>query len=285
MFNGLTFNFGKLKVIKLFLTLLVMGFLSSSCENIYEEAASKDSDEAILYSARLSLATGDWDAAITEFSSLSATALARPEVIVDYASAYSGRCGLDFLELADLIENIGTTPLMELLMTNFPATDATNFDDCKAAEDLLKQTADVNGVASSEDGRFLMAFNSLAKIGAILNFRADSDDNSTVDAGWDPCDGNGATDLPQNDVSEIGTAIVLFYKNLEGFSFGSDLTSAIVTICDAIDGSPADFCDETDISTIDANHRQVIRGMIRETDDGIGLEIAAGDSAANACQP
>lgn len=270
---------------KMLVSLFILSFVCSSCDNFYEEMASKDFDSATLYAARLALSQGDWDTALTEFSKLSAATLAETDVVVDRASAYSGRCGLDFLGLSDAIENIGTTSLFSLLMDNFHASDATNFNDCKLAEDLLKTVADTDGVVSTERGQFLMAFNSLAKIGAILNYRADSDDDGSIDAAWDPCDANGATDLPQDDVSEIGTGIVLFYKNLQGFSFGADITSQIDTICTAIDGTPADFCDVTDISGIDSNHRLLIRGMVRETDDGIGLAISGGGTAANACTP
>lgn len=270
---------------KLLLFLTILGFVSTSCKNAFEEMVSKDSEEAILYSARMALAEGDWTLALSEFARLSATTLAEPDVVVDRASAYSGRCGLDFLELADLIENIGSTPLLTLLMQNFPAVDSTNFADCKLSEDLLKTIADSEGIVSTERGQFLMAFNSLAKIGAILNHRADSDDDGTPDAAWDPCDDTtGATDLPQNEVSEIGTGIVLFYKNMQGFDFGADLTAQIDSICTAIDGSPADFCDEIDISGITNNHRALIRSITVESDDDIGLDILPGGAGDNIVQ-
>ena len=271
---------------KKFLWLLILvGFSSTSCKNVFQEMASKDSEKAILYSARMALAEGDWTLAISEFARLPAATLAQPEVAVDHASAYSGRCGLDFLNFSDLLENIGGTPLLTLMMQQITASDATNFADCKLAEDLLKTVADTEGVVSTEKGQFLMAFNSLAKIGAILNHRADTDDDGTRDAGWDPCDGNGATDLPQNDVSEVGTGIVLFYKNLRNFTLGASITAEIEAICTAVDGSPLDFCDEIDITGIDNNHRLLIRGLIREGADGIGLGVVAGDAAASACQP
>ncbi|MES2767983.1 MAG: hypothetical protein V4596_02465 [Bdellovibrionota bacterium] len=273
---------------RIFLFLTILCLLSTSCKNAFEEMSSKDSEAAILYSARQHLSAGRWTEALSEFEKLPAATLAETEVVVDRASAYSGRCGLDFLGLSDLIENIGTTPLMELLMTNFPATSAANYADCKLAEDLLKTVADTSGVVSTEDGRFLMAFNALAKIGVILNFRADADENDAVDAGWDPCDGNGATDLPAAEVSEVGTGIVLFYKNLQGFSFGSDITSEIEAICTdpMVDGSPVDFCDEEDATAYTNAYRQLIRGFIRDDTDGIGLAIDAGQGVAvSACEP
>lgn len=270
-----------MKKILLILTILAC----ASCDNAFEEMSSKNSEEAILYSARMALATGDWTKAISEFARLSTTTLARPEVVVDRASAYSGRCGLDFLSLVEEIDDLGSVPILEMAMTNFTATDASNFADCKLAEDLLKTIADEEGVVSIERGQFLMAFNSIAKIGAILNYRADSDDDGSVDAGWDPCDGNGAADLPANEVSEIGTGIILFYKNMQSFSLGSSVTSQVDAICTAIDGTPLDFCDAVNVADIDDTHRQVIRGIIRETDDGLGLGISPGGIVVNACEP
>jgi hypothetical protein len=272
---------------RLFLFLTILCLLSTSCKNAFEEMASKDSEAAILHAARMHLAAGEWTEALSEFARLSDETLATTEVVVDRASAYSGRCGLDFLELADMIDNIGSTSLMTLLITNFPASSAVNFADCKLAEDLLKTVADTNGVAETEDGRFLMAFNSLAKIGVILSHRGDSNDDGTVNAGWDPCDDTtGTTNLPNADLNEIATGIVLFYKNLQGFSFGSGLTTSINTLCNdpAINGTAADFCDEENVSGITAAHRALIRSIVVDTDDGIGLRILAGGMADNVLQ-
>src|SRR5690606_36329312 len=143
----------------------------------------------------------------------------------------SGRCGLDFLELSETIDEIGTTPIFELLIDSFTADDASNLADCKLSEDLLKTIADTDGVVSTERGQFLMAFNSFAKIGVVLSHRGDTNNDGAPDAGWDPCDANGATDLPATDVSEIGTAVVLFYKNMQGNSFGESITQSIDDVC------------------------------------------------------
>lgn len=270
---------------RIFLPLTILCLLSSSCENAFEEMASKDSEAAILHAARMHLAEGAWGEALDEFAKLSAATLAETEVVVDRASAYSGRCGLDFLNLADMIENIGSNSLMQLLMENFPASSAANFTDCKLAEDLLKTVADTNGVVETEKGQFLMAFNALTKIGVILSHRGDSDDDGIVNAGWDPCDDiTGPTDLPNADLNEIATGIVLFYKNLENFSFGSGLTSEIDNLCTAIDGTPADFCDEENVTDITATHRIMIRSVVVESDDGIGLSILPGGMADNVAQ-
>jgi hypothetical protein len=269
---------------KYILLTLLLCFVNSSCVNIYEEMSSKDTDDAILYEARKALGSGDWDGAIAEFALLSPATLAETEVVIDRASAYSGRCGLDFLGLAQIILNIdlNTTPIMKVLSDNYHVTTATNTADCVIAENLLKTVADANGVVSTERGQFLMAFNSLVKIGTILNFYSDTDDNDTPDPGWNACSGTGLVDLPDADAAEIATGIVLFYNNLQNSTFGTVLTGPIGTLCTAIQASIYDFCDQIDTAGITVDHRKLIRSMVTETDDKIGLQVKLGGTAANA---
>lgn len=265
------------------LILILILILSGSCENIYEEIGTNDSEEAILYEARMYLADGQWTLAIAEFEKLSAATLATEEVAVEYASAFSGRCGLDFLDLADAIQNIGTTRLFDLLLDTFPSSAVSNFNDCKEAEDILKTVDDGTGTLSTERGKYLMAFNSLAKIGVILNYYADTNENLAVDAGWDPCDGNGATDFPVADVNEIGTGLTLFMANIDGLAGVSNVLADLETACAGL--GAANFCSIIDVTGFNATHRQGIRGVIRETSDGLGLGINGGDIAASVCEP
>ncbi len=265
------------------LTLSCILIFSGSCENIYEEIGSNDTQEAILYQARMYLADGQWALAIAEFERLPATLLSTEEVAVEYASAFSGRCGLDFLTLANALQNIGTTRLLDLLMDTFPSSAVANFNDCKEAEDILKTVDDGAGVLATERGKYLMAFNSLAKIGVLLNYYADTDENLAVDAGWDPCDGNGATDLPAADVNEIGTGLTLFLANIDGLAGVSNVLADLETACAAL--GAANFCSIVDVAGFNATHRQGIRGVIRETSDGFGLGINGGDIAASVCEP
>jgi len=263
--------------------------LSSSCANVFDSLADKTTDDAILESARLHLASGDWTNAISDFAKLSSTALADPDVVTDYASAYAGRCGLDFLTLATVIQNYQNAPatqpnFLQLIMRMISASTAAQYNDCISAETKLKTIATA-GVVSTQKGRYLMAFSSLAKIGAILNFRADADKDGNVDASWDPCDAsNGDTYLPQAEVAEIMTGLVLFYQNLKNESYASAIVSPIGTICTSINGQPYDFCAQTTTAGSTQPRRQLIRGIVRETDLGIGLKIkAGGDPVTDMC--
>jgi hypothetical protein len=276
--------------VRLLIILFVLCLVTSSCKNFYEEMSATDTDAAILYSARMSLASGDWDTAISEFAKLSATTLAQTEVVIDRASAYSGRCGLDFLGLADAIQNMGATPLLQMLSNNFVVTTAASTADCIIAENLLKTIADVNGVVATERGQFLMAFSSLAKVGTILNFYSDTNDDGTADdvpvtaTKWDACSmATGLTDIPNADIAEITTGLVLFYKNLQGTSFGAAITAKMTAACAAA-VAPYDFCNDITTASVTPEHRQMTRALVVETGAGIGLVINGGGPAnAPAC--
>lgn len=255
-----------------------------SCGNIYENLGSKDSVEATLYRAQRFLAEGEWTKAIQEFEKLTEETLLIPSVTVEYASAYSGRCGLDFLNMASEIHNIGSKKIFGFLLKTFPASSIDKFDDCKQAEDILKLISDSDGVAPNEKSQYLMAFNSLAKIGVILSYYADSNGDGTVDAGWDPCGGTGALDLPPSDINEIGTGLTLFMANVSGLSGIDNIFSGLETICTAL--GPVGFCSLVDVSDFTDLHRRGIRGVVRDDTDGIGLGINTGQGVlGSVCEP
>lgn len=263
---------------RLFFLFIIFLFLSS-CSNVLEDmsAGAKNTEAAILYSARMHLAQGSWDDALSDFARLAPATLAQPEVLVDHASAYSGRCGLDFLDLASHINDIGSAHLMTMLMKLKNVTSTSHWVDCKAAETLLKNIMDpTTKVVATERGQFLMAFNSLAKIGAILNYRADTNKDGTPDPAWDPCDaGTGPTDLPLNEVNEIATGLNLFYNNLKGSSYGGSIVGPMTTICSS-GYVPIGFCQITEVTdpTLDNTVRAIVRALVVETTDGIGLSLS-----------
>lgn len=257
---------------------------TGSCKNIYEELSDNETVEATLYQARLFLSDGQWTAAIEEFEKLPLATLSVESVAVEYASAYSGRCGLDFFTLAQALQDLGTTRPLMMLLDLIQTTSVANYDDCKSAEDILKVVASPAGVLDSERGKYLMVFNSMAKISVILNRYADTDKNAAVDAGWDPCDGNGATDLPVADVNEVGTGLTLLLANANGISIIPSSFTDLQAACGLLP-APVNFCSIVTASGFTDLHRQGIRGVIRESADGIGLGVVGGGVAASACEP
>lgn len=265
-----------MKVLRICVTYAAVFTMTASCGNILEDTANKNSEEAILYAAKRYLAQGDWSNAIAQFSRLTAATLAQTEVLVQRASAYSGRCGLDFLTIADNLNNYSVTSKFFPIVLPFVVTTTSNYADCLTAENLLKTIATA-GVVSDPVGKFLMAFNSLAKISSILNFYADTDDDGVVDAGWDPCGGGGLANLPDADLNEIVTGFFLFINNIAGLAVGGSMPD-FLTACEGVLG--AGNCDIVDTASVTNAERWFLRAAIAETDDNIGFAVRAGDTAA-----
>lgn len=271
------------KLFKKWIMYLILFIMPSSCGNILEDTANKNSDAAILYQARMYLSHGDWSNAITEFNSLTAATLAQTDVKIDLASAYSGRCGLDFITISLNLQNFNPVSSQFFAMVLPSVVTTTNTSvDCVTSETILKTIA-TNGVVNDPVGQFLMAFNSLAKISAILNYYADVDDNGTVDAAWDACGAGGLADLPNADLNEIVTGFFLFIHNIAGLAVGGALGTNMITQCEAALG--VGNCATFDTASVSNAERWFMRGSLVETDDKIGLAVRAGNTALNAADP
>ncbi len=249
------------KYLQIFLIFFVMG-----CDNILEETAKKDTREAVYYQAKKAMDSKDYDTAITLMLSLGPTFLAQRDVAAVYASAYSGRCGLDFVQLVSDLENVGASPSVLLyLMGIFPNGTDAKITDCVLAEGILKSFG--NESARTDDENVLMGLSSLTKVGIVLNRYADSDNDGVADAGFDHCD---ATDLPDDAVGEIGTGIGLSLLSISAVAsdLSSDTFTAITDLC-ALDPSLNAFCTTTDKNNFTANEIKALRAVIGSTDFGI----------------
>ncbi len=261
----------------------MLGLLYGSCANIYNDMVDKTTESAKLYQAEMYLSSGQWTAAITQFNLLNATTLATTSVKVDYASAYAGRCGLNFLNMANTLQNQGAQNLLEALLPAVVTSSIASVQDCVTAETILMTMANANCVVSDPNGALLIAFSSLAKISSILNFYADANKNGTVDAGWDACGGAGLANLPNADLDKIVTAFYIFINNAAGLSVGGGVGVAMLATCEAALG--VGNCNKCTAAAVTNNDRWLMRGMIVETTDGIGLKVRGGSSVVNAANP
>src|SRR4051812_28398315 len=83
------------------ITMIVFSFFTSSCLNLYSELADKNSDAALFYEAKDYSNQKDFDSAINVIEGqMGAGYQARRDVQVFLASAYAGRCGLEYLQMA-----------------------------------------------------------------------------------------------------------------------------------------------------------------------------------------
>ena len=123
--------------IKYFLSIFLSISLNSCGGNILSEFADKESDPALLKAMQIHTNKFEWDDAISKYSQMSTEFASKREVLVVLASAYAGKCGLRFIELAQNIGDMGVTLLFKFLMRQFPNSTSSNRDDCKLAENAI----------------------------------------------------------------------------------------------------------------------------------------------------
>lgn len=263
-------------------SLLVLAALSlSGCPNAFQEAAQRTTDPAVYFAAQRDLDSRDFSSAITKLLSLSAGYKARRDVVTTIASAYAGRCGLDFLNLIQSIEDNPSSRLFPLLMSNFSNASATSVADCAEAERWLRTLAPTNVFTNlTSDENVMLAMLSLAKIGATLGAYADLDHNGVVDATFDTCD---TTKLPDAAAREIGTGVTLAIAAISasGASVGSAALDSISSVCSALPPG-FDFCTIYTTTDFTVNQMKALNGLTG-ANDAVGVGSCANTTANCIC--
>jgi hypothetical protein len=260
---------------------LILLFLLLGCsKNILEETAKPNTPEAVYYEAKLAMNDQDYDTAIILLQSLGPTYLSRRDVALVYASAFSGRCGLNFVNLITQLDTVGTAAnLFLFLMDIFPNSTDSKIGDCQFAEATLNTFGAYT--ARTADENILMGLSSITKVGTILNRYADTDNNGAADAGFNHCD---LTDFPDDAVREIGTGIANAILSISqvSSSISSDTLTEITSLC-ALNVNLNSFCTTTDKSTYTALEVSFLRSLVASTSDGIGAATCPGSFITCIC--
>jgi hypothetical protein len=253
-------------------TLLIF-LLSESCSNVFPTSTTK-TDDALLVDAQIAMNTKDYTKALAKFKLMSATYLAQREVLALNASAYAGRCGLDFLGLVTNFTNIGTSTVLGVLYKNGVKAVVAQENDCKSAEALLNSIPVKN---SSE--YLLLGLLEFQKIGVILGQYADQGGTGTVDAGFDPClttkgTAPAATGLPVVEAQEFSASLMIALNSLSssGVSAFSSSLGSLKTYCASIKAilGGADPCSQTTPSSFTNQELQALMGLVKTNFFGIG---------------
>lgn len=246
--------------------LLLTLFVCSSCKNVLEEVAKKDTKQAVYYEAKLALNNRDYTGAINLLQSLGPDFLAQRDVSLVYASAYSGRCGLEFVNLVDSISNIGSSNLFLFLMQSFLGGTDQKITDCLASEAIMQSIGDQTVRVADEN--LLLGFSSLTKVGTVLSRYADQDADGTADAAFNHC---STTDFPDSAVREVGTGIANAIMSISAVAtnISADALADIQSYC-ALDPSLNNLCTNTDPNAYSANEVRVLRQLLGSSDMGIG---------------
>lgn len=256
-------------ITKINLAVTPLVFIMASCtnSNLLSEFAKKDTDEALLRSAKIHIDKSEWGEAIAAFDQMSATYTAKREVKIVQASAYAGRCGLNLLSLAEALSGSLTSLLFKFLMQQYPGATTANRDDCVTAETIVK-SIDTDPANRTTDENLLMVFLSFAKIGVTLAAHADSVTvDGEPDAGWNSCT-DDASNFPDASVREVGTGLAIALTSLTAVSASSTIGSGQLTsftdLCNNLEtlDPNLNFCAITDSSNFTAQHLQAIRSLV-----------------------
>ncbi len=265
-----------------FIKILPLLLLCHCTENIFDEIADKDTEEAVYFQAKMEINGRNFAEAITLLESLDPTFLANTERAPVYASAYSGRCGLEFLTLLQTMQNQGASTFFGLLMGAFPGAAAANVQDCIDAEDILQGIGDET--EREGDANLLAAFNALAKIGTILSSLADTDDDGAADAAFEQCD-IANDDLPEAMVRQVGASMGVIITSLA--AIGTDYIDSAVSDIAALCAPPSPpelvaVCNKTEPGDFTAQEVRFLRYVLGSNDIGID-SCAGGGNDTNAC--
>ena len=268
-------------IIVALITTQIMG--ASSCNILMAPMGKTDTDQALLYEAKLLIDQHDYRTAQSKIRAMTTAFFAQREIQVLYASTYAGLCGLDVISLALSVSGLSGT-LFKALLSVFRYADATTYGYCKTAETLLAAIVDNNTPTVDED--FLMIFISLAKIGNLLGYLADTDHDGVPDAGWDKCNAATISDL---QVGEIGVSITRILDSLgnAGATLSGLPNASITSLCNTIDtllGGGSTMCARTDPTAYSAAELDGLRGLISANEVGLVTCGAATPTTVN-CLP
>lgn len=241
----------------------------TSCKNAFEESAQKNTNEAVYFAAQRDLDASDFDSAITKLLTLSTAYKSRREVVATIASAYAGRCGLQFLTLVQLISDNPGSRLFPLLIQNFKNSTVSDIADCVEGERWLRTLAPTNVFTDlTSDENIMLAMLSFAKIGSALATYGDLDHDGVADATFDTCN---VANLPDATAREIGTGITVAISAIaaSGATIGAGALNAVATACSSLPAGQ-NFCSIYVPADFTAAQVKVINGLIASTDT-VGL--------------
>lgn len=248
------------QIIPLFLSLALV-----QCSNPLTQFSVKDSDEALFYSAKMKIDSGDYESAITDLELMSTGYASQNNVKVILASAYAGACGMEFIPL---FSSIAGTDLSAVSLFQYFRASAVGISTvssrCIEAELKLKEigataAARTTAMGGAEESNMLMALLSIFKVGSILKNKSDKDGtnnlgNGTTDGTFNACT-NNASNLTDAEVIEVATGFALFMENLPSLLGSSSSAQTVLDGIAVIIGAycglvPTSKCLTTDSSTI-----------------------------------
>jgi hypothetical protein len=240
-------------------------FCVSACTNLLTGGANTQSDAALLYQAKILIDNSDFSGAISAIQSMTTAGQAESGAKAILGSAYGGRCGLDLINLANSLTNMGASTLFEVLLQAYKGSTAAQIADCQSAEAALLGI----GLRTSDEN-ILLAFVELSKIGAILAAKGDSNSDGSPGPAFDPCSNASLTD---SLTAHIGTGLTIAAASLSGTTVGGAAITPITALCTTLQAMPgmSSFCSQTSTADFDASELLLVRSLVNSNE--IGLKV------------
>lgn len=257
--------------------LLVFGFLPwilgmAGCPNAFLEVADKSSTEALLYSAKRNIDSGNYDTALNVLQGITGAATQTRDYKIISASAYAGKCGLNLVQTAEaLVDSVAANQkLFQALLSHFKTAGATAANNCITAENLMKTLP----LAQWESDEYVFyAFLQFAKIGTIVaRSGADTNNDGTVDPAFNACT-NNASHIVDADVQHLASGLTQAIWALQAAVGGAavDALNAAVSACTVIEGYIPNFCDQLDESDFTGAEIVAIRQLLLSNEVGLNI--------------
>jgi len=270
-------------LIKRFLKILILVTCAVGCtKNVLSSSTSSPTDDSLLIDAKVAINSFNYQTAIDIVTTeMSAQAQAQADVKEVLASAYAGKCGLNFVMYLDSLSQATSGTGFKLMMTPFVGIPADP-SSCLAALNTL-ETIGTSAQRTANENAFA-AVVGMSLLGSQVRVAVDTA----------PVNGNGTIDgnvCAMTD-AQIDNVILGFGHMIQNFSFltlqqmGSGSQTAIntlINVCTSIPGVTS--CTVTDATQITQPLRDTMRDLLNTDDYGVGAVHTGGNAVqiAGAC--
>jgi hypothetical protein len=266
-----------------FVGLALVAATLCSCNNILA-SLKETTDQSLLFDAETEVDAANYTGALATISKMSTSFQASRQVLDLKASAYAGRCGLNYVQLISQLSSIGNTRLFLFLLQKFDGAKSSAISDCEAAETTLESIS-TNVNLLTEDEALFLIFLSFAKIGVILAADADPNATGAPEASFNAC---SASSISDSDAGNVATGLSLALNALTAVgsltTIGSSQVGTINTFCTDLQTTlpTYDFCGVTNAANLTATQLLGIRSLIQEN-QLVGLGTCNGNLASCVC--
>lgn len=240
--------------------------LASCSANLFSELGSKKTDDALLYEAQKAVNEQRYDDAVNIITNqLSATIQQTVEAREILASAYGGKCGLNFAEYVEGLSAATSGSIFVLMSSPFvgQAVDPTS---CLTALQTLDAIG-TNAQRTTSQNAFASVLGMVLMGSATRLYTDDSPVNG--DGSQDVVDVSCSLTDPQIDNVILGYAYMAQNFSAVSAQVGGSATTITdsMTVCDALAGAA---CTNTDPAQITTQIRDTMKDLMNTVEYGVG---------------